>query len=130
MDRHSSEPPAGSPDTANGPERPARDSLMLSATLMIGDKEWAVRVRNLSAGGLMAEFDRPVVRDQAVRIDVRGVGWVDGRVAWATAGRVGIAFDQEIDPKLARKPVSDPAKREHSWLHVYPNATPPRTRKP
>jgi hypothetical protein len=40
-----------------------------------------------------------------VEVEVRGVGWVSGRIAWATDGRVGIAFDTPIDPLLARKPV-------------------------
>jgi hypothetical protein len=38
------------------------------------------------------------------------VGWVKGRIAWATDGRVGVAFDIEIDPMLARKPVGKGAQ--------------------
>lgn len=67
-----------------------------------------VRVRNLSSGGLMAEFDQPVAIGTAVQIDLRGIGAVDGRVAWTTQGRVGIALDREIDPTAARKSVTAP----------------------
>ncbi|MDQ2878091.1 MAG: PilZ domain-containing protein, partial [Pseudomonadota bacterium] len=65
-----------------------------------------VRVRNLSAGGLMVEYPHPVEQGTLVEVDVRGIGPVDGRVAWFTAGRLGIAFDKPIDPRQARKPVS------------------------
>ena len=64
-----------------------------------------MRVRNLSSGGLMAEYAGPIARETPVEIEVRGVGWVKGKIAWATDGRVGIAFDSEINPMLARKPV-------------------------
>ena len=85
----------------------ARDSLLLAAQFRVagGNQVEQVRVRNLSSGGLMAEYSSPIGRDTAVEIEVRGVGWVRGRIAWATEGRVGVAFDHEIDPKLARKPV-------------------------
>jgi len=84
----------------------SRDSLMLAAQFRVaGRPDEQVRVRNLSSGGLMAEYAQPVDRGTAVQIEVRGVGWVSGRIAWATDGRVGIAFDSPIDPKLARKPV-------------------------
>ncbi len=82
-----------------------RDSLLLLATLTAGGKQMQVRVRNLSAGGLMAELPDPVSNDAAVEIDLRGVGRVTGRIAWQTEGRAGIAFDRPIDPQRARKPV-------------------------
>ena len=86
----------------------SRDSLMLSAQLRVdGEPEVAVRVRNLSAGGLMAEYPNTVAVGTRVEVDVRGVGWVGGRIAWTAEGRVGIAFDREIDPMAARKPVGN-----------------------
>jgi hypothetical protein len=89
-----------------GQRNGSRDSLMLTAQFRVGDdKITQVRVRNLSSGGLMAEYAAPVEIRTPVEIEVRGVGWVKGRIAWATDGRVGVAFDIEIDPLLARKPV-------------------------
>lgn len=84
-----------------------RDSLFLLARLRIAgfDDELSVRVRNLSAGGLMAELPEPVEPDAAVQIELRGLGWQSGRVAWQTEGRAGIAFDRPVDPQRARKPV-------------------------
>ena len=84
----------------------SRDSLMLAAQFRVaGRPDEQVRVRNLSQGGLMAEYTQPIERGAPVEVEVRGVGWVSGRIAWATDGRVGIAFDTPIDPLLARKPV-------------------------
>jgi hypothetical protein len=85
----------------------SRDSLLLAAQFRIAGNKHAVpvRIRNLSAGGLMAEVDNPLSVGTGVEIDVRGVGWIPGRVAWVAAGRIGIAFDGLIDPLAARKPV-------------------------
>lgn len=84
-----------------------RDSLFMSATLRIADDpgEQEVRVRNLSAGGLMIEVDRAVEPGTAVALEMRGLGKMTGLVAWYTHGRAGIALDHPIDPKRARKPV-------------------------
>lgn len=84
-----------------------RDSLLLKAVLRFPSTkhEGEVRIRNLSAGGLMAETPERVSRGEPVEIHLRSIGWITGHVAWATEGRLGIAFDSPIDPKDARKPV-------------------------
>ena len=95
-----------SADDFTGQRSGARDSLMLAAQFRIADREdVTVRVRNLSPGGLMAEYPQPIAGGTQVDVEVRGVGWVTGRIAWAAEGRVGVAFDHDIDPMLARKPV-------------------------
>ena len=83
-----------------------RDSLFLKAILRFpsSNEEGEVRIRNLSAGGLMAEAPVRVSRGEKVEINLRSIGWISGSVAWITEGRLGIAFDHPIDPKLARKP--------------------------
>ena len=85
----------------------ARDSHFLVADLRIAG--WAgplqVRVRNLSPGGLMAEYPHPLEIGRVIEIKLRGVGKVTGQVAWTAAGRIGVAFDNPIDPLQARKPV-------------------------
>ncbi len=87
----------------------ARDSLFLSATICkVGasaDGIKPVRVRNLSAIGMMADHDDRSAAGDKVVLSLRGIGSVDGTVAWVRNGRVGVAFDEQIDPKLARKPV-------------------------
>lgn len=84
-----------------------RDSLLLGAKMRAGggSAPQQVRVRNLSRGGLMAELAGEVALGDVVEIEVRGIGWVRGHIAWATEGRVGVAFDELIDPLRARKPV-------------------------
>lgn len=85
-----------------------RDSLFLLAQLQLSgsDEQYRVKVRNLSAGGMMAEGAVPVSRGQLVKVDLRNIGWVEGSVAWTQETRFGIAFIDEIDPKRARAPVT------------------------
>jgi len=109
-------PPAanlGSDPDHDGVSSPrSRDSLFLLARLkLIGREEREVRVRNLSPGGMMAEYGGPVSIGEQLTVAVRGIGTVAGRVAWAAEGRIGIALDVPIDPKKARKPVTTRAQR-------------------
>lgn len=85
-----------------------RASLLLIAQVRIdgGDAEYLVKVRNLSAGGMMGEGDAPVVRGATVSLGLRHIGWIAGTVAWKQDDRFGIAFAEEIDPKLARAPIA------------------------
>ncbi|HEX8446437.1 MAG TPA: PilZ domain-containing protein [Sphingomonas sp.] len=82
----------------------ARDSMFLQARVIRADgSDVALRVRNLSAGGMMAESEQPFVKDERVTVELRSVGMVGARIAWINAPRFGVAFDRPIDPKLARK---------------------------
>jgi hypothetical protein len=107
MDQYPNDPfNAMSADDLSSQRNAARDSLMLTAQLRVGGAApTQVRVRNLSSGGMMAEYAAPVANGTPIEVEVRGIGWVPGRIAWAAESRIGIAFDQEIDPMLARKPV-------------------------
>lgn len=98
-------PRGGAGDADTQGRKDARDSLFLMADLRVGATTTTARVRNLSAGGLMAEYQQGMEEGAVVECDLRGVGVVRGRVAWSAAGRIGIAFDRQIDPMLARKPV-------------------------
>lgn len=94
--------------TSGQPKRELdRDSLFLKAELKFvdGDDCGEVRIRNLSAGGLMAEAPVRAKRGDKVELEMRNIGKVTGYVAWVAQGRFGVAFDFPIDPKLARKPV-------------------------
>lgn len=108
MDQFSNDPYSAAAGADGAPNRnEARDSLFLTADMRIAGatEVLQVRVRNLSAGGLMAELPSGLRPGLAVEFDVRGIGWVEGKVAWSAAGRIGVAFDRQIDPMLARKPV-------------------------
>ncbi|ANU06574.1 PilZ domain-containing protein [Paraurantiacibacter namhicola] len=82
-----------------------RDSLFLLAEVRVdgGDQVFRVKVRNLSAGGMMAETaDARVLRGTPVTVVLRNIGEVEGSIAWIQGERFGIAFAEEIDPQLAR----------------------------
>lgn len=87
----------------------ARDSLFVMADLRIDglDGEHRIKVRNLSAGGMMGEGLVNVMRGTVVRVNLRNVGWVEGTVAWVHQNRFGVAFRDEIDPMVVRMPVGD-----------------------
>lgn len=89
-----------------------RDSLFLTAKFRVRGEEAVeqVRVRNLSAGGLMIELADDIEPDTPVEIEVRGLGRISGKIAWRAVGRAGIAFDKPVDPKKARKPVGKAAR--------------------
>lgn len=67
----------------------------------------SARVRNLSGGGMMIEFeaepDPEMERGHRVVAELRNIGRVKGEIAWASGRRFGVKFDREIDPVLARQ---------------------------
>ena len=81
-----------------------RDSLFLLAQVRVDGQDaiYRVKVRNLSAGGMMAEGEARVMRGSLVMVELRNVGWVEGSVAWKQDNRFGIAFVDEIDPVVVR----------------------------
>jgi hypothetical protein len=116
-----------------------RDSLFLLAQVRVDgrDEVYRVKVRNLSAGGMMAEGVAKVARGALVQVELRNLGWVEGSVAWKQDDRFGIAFVDEIDPKLARGPAqSDGGEfesprftRTHSAVPAQQQADTGRLRK-
>ena len=104
-----------------------RDSLFLLAQLKVDGKDdlHRVKVRNLSAGGMMAEGAAQVARGQLVQVELRNIGWVSGTVAWKQDERFGIAFIDEIDPTRARAPVTSAPPPGVSAAHKGIPAAPP-----
>ncbi len=105
---------------ARAPARTApRSSLfLLSLVNLSGGASTRVRVRNLSATGLMADCEQPIATGQRVSITLRGVGDVEGIIAWSEADRIGIAFDRTIDPDLTRKPVGQQPAEVPDYLRT------------
>jgi hypothetical protein len=95
-----------------------RDSLFLMATVRKASEPDAdaipARIRNLSEVGVMADYMDVAEPGDAVTVEVRGLGTVPGMVAWVKSGRIGITFDTEVDPLLARKPVGGQTAPEQS----------------
>ena len=86
-----------------------RDSLFLMAELRFEGETVGhrVKVRNLSAGGMMAEGELAVVRGARVTVELRNLSPVEGSVAWVQDTRFGVAFVREIDPKAPRSAVGN-----------------------
>ena len=118
-----------------------RDSLFLLAQLRVDgqDAVYRVKVRNLSAGGMMAEGDAKVMRGALVAVELRHIGWVEGSVAWKQDDRFGSAFVDEIDPRVARAPAASAPEavefeqprytRNYSGLPRIQEPDPDRVRK-
>ena len=86
----------------------SRDSLFLLAELRLDGQSTVerVKVRNLSAGGMMAEGGPTVQAGTRLSIKLRNLDWIEGNVAWVQDNRFGIAFAKEIDPKVPRASVA------------------------
>jgi hypothetical protein len=89
----------------------ARDSLFVMADLRLpgSQEEYRIKVRNLSAGGMMGEGPLRVARGDDIEVNIRNIGWVAGSVAWVQDDRFGVAFHEEIDPKVARAAIGAPS---------------------
>ena len=96
--------------------RAARNSFFLQAqvTVVANGRSFAVRVRNLSPGGMMADCNRPLAVGDRVEVEVRGVERVGGAVAWVGSGKFGAHFDAMVDPAAARKPRGSDVKEKIS----------------
>ncbi len=95
-----------------GKRSASRDSLLLLATI---ERNGAcadvvpIRVRNLSAVGLMADYQDVAKAGEPVIVNLRGPGRVAGTVAWVRRGQIGIAFDERVDPRsVRRRPIAAP----------------------
>jgi hypothetical protein len=112
--------------TDNDSRQIERDSLFVMADLRVdgGEDEHRVKIRNLSAGGLMAEGDVHVQPGAGVLVNIRNIGWVGGTVAWVQDNRFGVAFHDEIDPKVAR---ASPSPAATAPFGLTPLARPART---
>ena len=86
----------------------SRESMFLLAVIALKgiEKPLSARVRNLSAGGMMVDSTVAYEKGHRLIATIKNIGDVEGYVAWSTATRMGIAFDHEIDPRLARQPVA------------------------
>lgn len=105
-----------------------RDSLFLMADLRVEGQagDHRVKVRNLSARGMMAECTVRVTSGAGVEVNLRNIGRVAGRVAWIQDNRFGIAFIDEIDPLLPRA-TAEPGESTPRYLKSTITAPDPRS---
>lgn len=107
-----------------------RDSLFLLAVVTdeAGSSRGNARVRNLSETGLMADCELSFRAGDRLVVHLRGVGEVAGAVAWANGNRIGMMFDQRINPQAARKPVTGSTSHQVPE-HLRPMSGVPRFRR-
>ena len=74
--------------------------LMAEISVAGNDGAHQIRVRNLSAGGMMGEGSVAVDSGSQVEVAMPNFGSVPGRVAWVQGDRFGVAFADEIDPEI------------------------------
>jgi hypothetical protein len=92
--------------SADEPPRAKRDSILLLANIVRTDGEdlGQAKVRNLSATGMMAEFQGVVAGEELVVV-FRSGAQIFGKVVWVRNGQIGVSFAKPIDPQIARKSV-------------------------
>jgi len=100
-----------------------RDSLFMVGRLHCPGQSAPIdiRIRNLSAGGLMAEPAETAQNGQEVSVELRNIGMVPGRIAWANSRQFGVAFHQPIDPKIVRRPIGASETDRPITLRTYDN---------
>jgi hypothetical protein len=70
--------------------------LLKVAKMTSGSVERLIRVRNISAGGLMAEISEPPAVGEAVSVELSSER-IPSTVLWVREGLAGIKFDQNVD---------------------------------
>lgn len=58
--------------------------------------EQLIRVRNVSAGGLMADLGQPVSVGEAVKVELSSQQ-IPSTIVWVREGSAGVKFDQDVD---------------------------------
>lgn len=107
-----------------------RDSLFMQAKIAVDGRAepLMVRVRNLSAGGMLAEAKTLVSEGATLVIDLPNVGLIRGRVVWSGDGKFGIAFDVQVNPQSVRRQVVNKTETPAVLSGLHMPRTPYRRR--
>lgn len=99
-----------------------RDSMFLKASLYLRrtDHRFDIVVRNISAGGMLADTPQELDNGDLVTVTLRKVGEVPGRVVWSQGNRFGVAFDVAIEPQMVRTPVTATKQRAATMTGIRP----------
>ena len=71
-------------------------TLRIAKLTQDGGQEQLIRVRNVTAGGLMAELGHPLIVGEHVAVELSAQK-IPASVVWTREGTVGLKFDQNID---------------------------------
>ena len=90
--------------TANDHRASRRNQILLLAQMRVDGESvcFGIRIRDLSAGGLRAQFAECRLSGARIAVEIRNIGWVGGSVVWQDDAHIGIRFDAPIDPGKAR----------------------------
>ena len=106
---------------APSPPNRRRDARHLKilrvGTLIVGERRELCLIRNISAGGIMAHVYSPLHEGQRVSVFLKSNHALNGRIAWARDGNVGIEFDERIDVEAM---LSNPGMLENGWVPRMP----------
>ena len=72
-------------------------TLLPVVKLVTDEANLLCRIKNISAGGLMAEVGTAVPVDAKVWIELTSAHRIAGTVVWTRAGSFGMKFDQDVD---------------------------------
>jgi hypothetical protein len=72
-------------------------AILPAAKLVSENANYICRIKNISAGGLMAEVMCPLEVGAQVYIELNSEQRIPGQVVWTRAGSLGIKFDLDID---------------------------------
>lgn len=72
-------------------------TILPAAKLVTDTANYICRIKNISAGGLMAEVVCPLEVGAQLYIEMNSEQRIPGRIVWRREGSVGVKFDQDID---------------------------------
>lgn len=91
-------------------------SVLRVGRLSQGNEDQLCMVRNVSAGGMMIECNRPPQVGERIVVELRSDKQMPGTVRWITGGNAGVQFDAPVDVgQLLRE-------EKNSLLRVRPRA--------
>lgn len=107
------------PPAAERPAQTVARSQRLTTLLMVGrlidpSGDHLCRVRNLSTGGMMVETSAPLAIGVPVRVELRNLNQVEGKVVWTRDQRAGIQFDAVQEVATLLHPPEDIDQRPRS----------------
>lgn len=84
------------------PREQRQVTILLVARLVTDTGDELCRIRNISTRGMMLETGAPLDTDQRVRVELRNLQAVKGRIVWIKDGRAGLQFDAPVGTDLLR----------------------------
>ena len=72
-------------------------TILPAAKIVTDAANYICRIKNISAGGLMAEVVCPIEVGEQLYIEMNSEQRIPGRIVWRREGSIGIKFDQDID---------------------------------